>query len=625
MFLNPSQKKAVESESPLIAVIAAAGSGKTMVLIERIYDLVRNHIVNTSAIKPVTFTRKAAGELKHRLEALQITGVKADTFHSFCFSLINGYATRLGYRHPVNAYDEYLSSTILVDILISRNLPNKTNPAKNEALRTASLKSIRGAIEKVFRENPDQWIEVDEEYQKRLRTYNAVDYSRMITETIRLLKQNPDVRDEIRRQWRHFLVDEFQDTDLEQMELLDLIGPENLFVIGDADQSIYAFRGAHPENINEIITRPGCELIHLDTNYRCCRSVIDHSNALIERNANEIRIPARPTDDAEDGICRVQYYSADSYLGTAYLVRELSREYALRDIAVLCRDNGREHYPVGCYGVCEGLKTLGIPFKRITRDNNFWESAHVRSIIYTVNLVMNTGDRASWSFAIDFPYRRLGAKERIAIKKAAIYGRTSMLEACMGINEELDLWTSRILALNAKYQSDADNAVEFFSEIVQEMRWEPYFYNLIGRSFRFLIERMKLQMRTLAQDGFPTLRDFIEWWLSREAVNEMPTINAVEVSTIHSYKGLEKPVVIIPGLTAGQFPKTSKAELDIAEEIRVLYVGITRAEQRCYVLYHEEPSPFIEYAGLFDVPDNREEEEDYLVMECGINEKTTEY
>lgn len=614
MLLNKEQEKAVYSDSKIIAVVAAAGSGKTHVLIERIYNLVKNRGVNTAVLKPITFTRKAAGELKERLVKLDINGVRADTFHSFCYALINGYATRLGYRFPVNAYDDHLSTSIIVDVMISHGFPYK-DPMKNEKFRMSSVRVIRNTLEKVCQDHPEEWIRIDEEYQHRLKAYNAVDYSRMISETIRLLSTNPDVRAEIHNTWHYVMIDEFQDTDQSQMELIQLIDPKNLFIIGDFDQSIYGWRGARPENIGTVVDREGSELIHLKTNYRCAVSIIDKSNHLIAHNQNSLRVEAEPRDGADPGNCVAYGGGGDVWKRTGDLVKSLLRQYSPNEIAVLCRDNGREHYPVGCYAVSEALKGLGIPYKRITRDGSFWESYEIRNMIYTLNLIMNHNDRASWSKAIDFPLRRIGQADRVRIKEIATHERISLLEASKGIDSKLTKWVDAIQTLGNDLNDGVypgDDCIVFFEDVVEKLKWRVHFKPLIGRKFYYIIERIKLQMKILARDGFPTILDFIEWWLSKETIKESPGMNAVEVSTIHSYKGLEIRVVIIPGVDADHFPKLSKKNLDLSEECRILYVGITRAMDECYVLFGEEPSQFIEWAELLSDEGIDDLEEEFL-------------
>ena len=607
MLLNQAQQRAVESESKRIAVIAAAGSGKTRVLIERIFDLIRNKGVNPGTILTITFTKKAAGELRTRLERMDITGVKAYTFHSFCYSIINGYATRLGYRFPVNAYDEYLSTSIFVDIMISYNLPYG-NPVKNEKIRTASTKIVKNAIDKIYNEKPDEWIRIDEEYHKRLKSYNAVDYSMMISETVRLLNQNPDVCSEIHNAWHHLLIDEFQDTDPAQMELIDLINPKNLFIIGDIDQSIFGFRSATPENVFRVVESGDCELIHLNTNYRCASKIIEHSNLLISHNPNRLRIDAEPTDDAEPGICQVRTGQMEAWTQAAVLVKSLLNNYKPNEIAVLCRDNGRETYPVGCYGVAENLKALNIPHKRIVRDGSLWDSPTVRNMIYTLNLILNPRDRASWSMAVNFPFMRTSPATRAFIRQKATHDRLTLLEASVNYDTTRE-WAKSIITLNNLYLemnigNQDESCSEFFSKVVNELKWTTWYRPLTGRLIDIIISRIVLQMKVLAQGGYPTIQDFIEWWLSREAIAESPNLNAVEVSTIHSYKGLEKRVVIIPGLDSTHFPKVSKAGLDLEEECRIFYVAITRAEEECYILYQNEPSIFVEWAGFGDNDNN---------------------
>lgn len=614
MFLNHAQKLAVKSKSPRIAVIAAAGSGKTHVLIERIYDLVKIRGVNPAVIKPITFTRKAAGELRERLTKMGITEVRADTFHSFCYAMINGYATRLGYRFPVNAYDEHLSNSILVDIMLSYNLPYG-KPIKNESLRAASTRVVRNAVKKIYDKKPDEWIRIDEEYHHRLKTYNAVDYSMMIRETVRLLSEHQDVRSQIHNNYHHFMVDEFQDTDPEQLALIDLIDPKNLFIIGDPDQSIYSWRSARPENLNMVASRPGCEIINLNINYRCASKIIERSNQLIKHIPNPLRIDAVPTNDAVDGTCQSRGTQVESWTHAATLTRDLLKRFRPNEIAILCRDNGRDYYPVGCYGVAEALKAAGIPFKRIIRDGTIWESTEVRNIIYTLNLILNPRDRASWSKAIDFPFRRTSQEGRTEIRRKATHERLTLLEASLDYNTEVNKWAKSIIELQEYYLKiglHSDNCIEFFELVTKKMCWVQYFYPLIGRKINILLQRIRLQMKTLNEAGLTEIQDFLEWWLSREAIDEMPNMNAVEISTIHSYKGLEKRVVIIPGLDSG-FPKLSKKNLNLDEEVRIFYVALTRAEEECYVLYQNESSQFVDWAGFYDIEkEETDENEDFV-------------
>jgi DNA helicase-2/ATP-dependent DNA helicase PcrA len=337
---------------------------------------------------------------------------------------------------------------------------------------------------------------------------------------------------------------------------------------------------------------------------------------LIQHVENHLRTDAKPREDAEIGTCECHSGIGDVWYRAGILVKELleSRRYKPFEIAVLCRDNGRENYPVGCFGVAQALKAFNIPHKRVARDGNLWESNEVRNMIYTLNLIMNASDRASWSMAVDFPFRRISQQERINIKKAATFGRINLLEASRGFSPVLDSWVDAIEELSREYRENTDQScVEFFKKVVDRLQWRSHFKPLIGRKFAIILERIKMQMRDLQNNGNQTVLDFIEWWLSREALHEDHSVNAVEISTIHGYKGLQKRIVVIPGISKGHFPKLSKAGLNLDEEVRILYVGITRAEDECFLLYQGEPSEFIEWCGFFDKDEtDAKENDDFL-------------
>lgn len=614
LALDTNQKAAVCSSAERLVIVAGAGSGKTRVFTARILHIVDSGYA-PGRILAMTFTRAAAREIKQRLLQMRpsLRGVTIGTFHSVFFRLINEYAPRIGYRRPITPYDEYFATDILADVMIAMGLPY-SNRAQNESLRGKDPKMIRRAVDKLARDNEYDWIRVQEEYRKILRAHNAVSYDEMIHQANELLDKNPDVLQELRNLWQWVLVDEAQDTDDRQLGMIMKLRPQYLTLVGDDGQAIYEWRGANPRGIINLSRQPGVELIHLDTNYRSAKSIVQASNLLLKHNQNQIPREIDSTWYAPDGVCRYVWLGSDGdhILDAANLVATQIFQGGRKpgELAVLCRTNRLADE------TSRRLKYMNVPHRLISRGS-FWESSAVRNIIANLTLLINIYDNAAWNKAINFPYARISPLVRAAIRRYAIKGRVPLLcaGAWLAMEETYDphlqeivQWTIEFLTVVGQYRQSKKQGAEWsadrcIDELNEKLGWLAYF-KMLPSTMTFpgvIIDRFKMQIKALQTDDEPVeARELLEWYATRDMQEEAETDETlVTVCTIHAAKGLEWPVVILPGWTPDIFPsKRSIKEGRLEEERRLAYVAVTRAQDECYIFGGASPCRFVDEAEL---------------------------
>lgn len=586
MNFDEEQLAAVRHGAARLVINAGAGSGKTRVLTGRVAHLVKSG-VSPSAILAVTFTRKAARELRDRIRRATGARVTVGTFHSVCYrEILNAFAPALGYRRPISIYDEWLAADVLADIIV-------THGRGPESLRTAEPTRVRDHLARIGRQDEQAWLAVTEAYEARLRSHNAVDYDLIIARTITLLNAHPEIRRELHRRWRHVLVDEFQDTDARQLDLISLLDPENLAVVGDDHQAIYGWRGARLENILEMAATS--QVLLLRTNYRSAKAIVAAAGRLIRHNARQLPKALHASWEAREGWCASSWSSSGNcWYEAACLVMDVihagcaGRKFPPGEVAVLCRTNR------GADEVSRHLGRIGVAHKRIVRGD-FWDSDVVRRIVYSLMLIANPSDWAAWAQAANFPVPRVSAVDRAEVRHRATVGRTGPLEACMIGWGPLRDWAAEMLLMAEKFAKVGESlwtADHILEEANNRLGWMEHYRRLPGTMLapRRLYERVMLQMRTLASRGEAGLTEFLEWYAARDAADEHEGHRVVTVCTVHAAKGLEWPVVILPGWNAGVFPS---GRSDREEERRIAYVAITRAREACYIVYDGEPSPFL--------------------------------
>lgn len=622
--LDDAQKAAVESDAESLVIVAGAGSGKTRVFTARILHII-DIGYSPGRILAMTFTRLAAKEIRERIDKARpgIRGLTIGTFHSVFFKQLNEFAPRVDYKRPITPYDEYFTADILVDEMIAMGLPY-SDRAKNEDLRRKEPKTILNIVRLMQKKDRMNWKRLIDAYQRKLKKHNAVGYDEMISLMVRLLENHEDVRLQLHNLWHWILIDEAQDTDPIQMRLIELLDPRHLTAVGDDGQAIYEWRGANPGELINLAQRS--KVIHLDTNYRSTKTIIEASNLLLSHNINQIPREIKPTWYAEEGLCTCQWSgSEDTADDAAALAKDIiiEGEYGTGEIAVLCRTNrlARE--------VSQYLGRYLVPHHLVTRGD-FWNIEPVRCIVAHLMLLQNMNNNGPWNKAVNFPFNRLTPLIRAAIKRYAASKRLRYFQATAWLvcnndptEQELEVaqWALKFASIAGRYyQSMKDNitwdALTCIENLNEGLGWLQYFKMLPSRMVKpqAIYDRIRLQMKALATEDDPaSLNAFIEWYASRDLQDEADQgLPLVTVCTIHAAKGLEWPVVILPGWDVKQFPsKRALTDGRLEEERRLAYVAITRAADHCYILGGSNPSQFTDEAGLFTT-DETEDGNDFI-------------
>ncbi|RRO12863.1 ATP-dependent DNA helicase PcrA [Saccharopolyspora rhizosphaerae] len=649
--LNPQQRDAVTHTGSPLLVVAGAGSGKTRVLTHRIAHLLAAG-AHPGQIMAITFTNKAAAEMKERVADL--VGRRANvmwvsTFHSMCVRVLRREAGTLGMSSNFSIYDSDDSKRLITMIAREQDLDSKRYPARTLAIGISNLKNElltpEDAAQQAGNDVERKVAQVYAAYQRRLAESNAMDFDDLIMRTVKLLQQNPAVAEHYRRRFRHVLVDEYQDTNHAQYVLVrELVGtaptesgvePAELCVVGDADQSIYAFRGATIRNIEEFERDyPQARSILLEQNYRSTQTILSAANAVIRRNPN--RRDKRLWSDAGDGEPIVGYVADNEHDEAAFVAGEIDRlvdqgEATFNDIAVFYRTNNQSRV------FEEVFIRLGLPY-RVVGGVRFYERREVRDALAYLRVLDNPDDTVSLRRILNVPKRGIGDRaeavvaahaeqERIsfgtALRKAAA-GEVPLLNtrarnAISGFVELLDE-LHRIAAENDVAET-LDTVLERTGyrgelEASDDPQDATRLENLtelitVAREFTEARAGAPLPADTEASpsaeavvsgvgpsddaedpdDADPLADDSLAAFLERVSLvadaDSLPETGdgLVTLMTLHTAKGLEFPVVFSSGWEDGVFPHTRALgdPAELAEERRLAYVGITRARQRLYL------------------------------------------
>ncbi len=607
--LNPQQREAVVHEGGALLVVAGAGSGKTRVLTRRIGYLLSARGASPGQILAITFTNKAAGEMRDRVEALVGARSRAmwvSTFHSACVRILRAEAKRLGFTSQFTIYDAGDSQRLMALVVRELDLDPKRTPPRALSAQVSNLKNelVDWETARSRAQNPaeQQLAEVYASYQRRLHEANAFDFDDLIMTTVELLQAFPEVAEHYRRRFRHVLVDEYQDTNHAQYVLVrELVGTgegrAELCVVGDADQSIYAFRGATIRNINEFeADYPDATVVLLEQNYRSTQTILSAANAVISRNSG--RVPKRLWSAQGDGEKVVGYVGDNEHDEAAFVAQEVDRlcdDEGLRaaDVAVFYRTNAQSRV------FEEVFIRVGLPYK-VVGGVRFYERREVRDALAYLRVLANPADTVSLRRIINVPKRGIGdrseallaawsERERVpfatAVDRAAevpgmatrsakavtefaglLTGLRGMLADGPSVALEAILeQTGYVAELSAEGSIEAEGRVENLAELVG-----------VAREFE---EQMP--------DG--TVADFLERVSLVADADQIPDDKGgggvVTLMTLHAAKGLEFPVVFLTGLEDGIFPhlRTLGDSVELEEERRLAYVGITRARQRLYL------------------------------------------
>jgi len=598
--LNKEQKEAVlQTDGPLL-LLAGAGSGKTRVLTHRIAYLIGEMGVKPWNILAITFTNKAAGEMRERVDRL--VGFGADqiwvtTFHSACVRILRRYIDRLGYDNGFTIYDTDDQKTVIK--AICKRLSIDTKMFKERSIMGAissakdELISVREyEMDAAIDFNKAVYAKVYREYQETLKKNNALDFDDIIVKTVELFKNCPEVLDSYQERFRYIMVDEYQDTNTAQFELVHLLADKyrNLCVVGDDDQSIYKFRGANIRNILDFEKYfPEARVIKLEQNYRSTQSILDAANAVISNNESR-KDKALWTDRGAGS--RIHFRQFDNaYEEAEYIADEVARkvkrnEAEYKDCAVLYRTNAQARL------LEERMIMEGVPYN-VVGGTNFYARAEIKDILAYLKTIDNGRDEVAVRRIINVPRRGVG---NVTIEKLEDYAEMrnmGLYEAMEQADDIMSLGKTaakiRPFVALIRYFRDRLNEftiAELIREIVTKIDYAEYLQNNDDESAEDRLanvdELITKAVNYQETHEEPTLTEFLEEVaLVADIDNVDSNDNRVLLMTLHSAKGLEFPHVYLAGMEDGLFPSyrniVSEDPSDVEEERRLAYVGITRA------------------------------------------------
>ena len=612
--LNPSQQAAVEHRGGPLLIVAGAGSGKTRVLTRRIAHLLATSDASPGEILAITFTNKAAAEMKERVAELVGPVSRAmlvSTFHSACVRILRKEAGRLGISTSFSIYDQADSLRLMQMVIRDLDLDPKRYPprsflsqvsaAKNELIDHEAYAAQAG-------NHMEQTVaEAYAEYQRRLIRAAAFDFDDLIGSTVALFRLFPDLAEHYRRRFRHILVDEYQDTNHAQYALIrELVGPEgadlppgSLCVVGDADQSIYAFRGATIRNIEEFERDfPNATTILLEQNYRSTQNILSAANAVISHNS--ARREKRLWTDEGSGEPIVGYVADDEHDEASFISQEIDRlvdanGYRPGDVAVFYRTNAQSR------SVEEVFIRMGMPYK-VVGGVRFYERREVRDALAYLRAIANPGDEVSLRRILNVPKRGIGDRAESAIESFAERERITFHEALHRAGEAPGLAARSLNAIRAFVtlmenlrtlaESGAD-APTVLQAVLEQTGYVAELQASHDPQDETRVENLA-ELESVAQEFATanegsTLVEFLEQISLVADSDEIPDDDAsggvVTLMTLHTAKGLEFPVVFLTGMEDGVFPhiRSLGDPSELAEERRLAYVGLTRARQRLYV------------------------------------------
>ncbi len=621
--LNPQQRAAVVHEGSPLLIVAGAGSGKTRVLTHRIAYLLAQRNVSPAEILAITFTNKAAGEMAARAAAL--TGSRARsmwllTFHSACVRILRREAGRFGYPSSFSIYDQADSRRLMALVCRELELDAKYHPPKATVAQVSNLKNdlvdyeTAAARASGYREKAT--AEAYAEYQRRLVAAGAMDFDDLIMVTVNLLQAFPEVASAYRSRFRHVLVDEYQDTNHAQYVLVRELagqgivpsgrgepaapaGPAELCVVGDADQSIYAFRGATIRNIEEFERDfAGARVILLEQNYRSTQNILAAANAVVSRNAS--RIPKNLWSDQGDGPPIIGYVADSEHDEAAFVAEEVDRlsdegEATPGQVAVFYRTNAQSRV------FEEVFIRAGMPYK-VVGGVRFYERREIRDLLGYLRLIANPADEVSLRRVLNMPRRGIGERAEECVAALAHRDRITFA-AALGKPQDVPGLAAR-----------SARSIEAFNDLIGGLREAVAAGSPVGDLAEAVLDRSgylaELQASSDLQDASRienltelvsvareydgqhpdgTLLDFLEQVSLVADADQIPEGEdhggLVTLMTLHTAKGLEFPVVFLTGLEENVFPheRSIGDERELEEERRLAYVGITRAEQRLYL------------------------------------------
>ena len=590
MTLNDKQKEAVEHKNGPCLVLAGAGSGKTRVLTERIVNLI-NEGVSPYNILAITFTNKAAKEMRSRVEVKLgevANSIFIGTFHSFGLRILRENYYDIGYSSNITILDADDSKSLIKRILKEENLDPKEYDIKHIVSRISSSKNdgvSPSEYKKLFLREDDQVIAmVYEKYLKLLKENNSVDFDDLLLKPVELFKKHPEILEKYQYKFQYILVDEYQDTNSIQYELCKLLAKkyENIFVVGDANQSIYSWRNADYRNIlNFEKDYKDAKTVLLEENYRSTNYILKAANSVIKRNTEgkKLNLWTSSGDGEKLDYIRVEDEIKEVYFVTDKIKDLVSLGYSYNDFCVLYRTNAQSRT------VEEAFVRSNIPFN-IIGSYYFYNRKEIKDLIAYLNLIYNKNDSVSLERVINVPKRGIGPKAIDSLRMKSSENGISMFDAIES-GKELE-WKKVILEL---IEDSKNMGLEELIENVLVKTGLRAEYelskNLEDEAKVENLKEFKSVAVSFEESGIYDLETFLEnIMLVADAGQYKENSDAVNIMTLHSAKGLEFKVVFILGMEEGVFPHQRSFESlsELEEERRLCYVGITRAKSKLYLL-----------------------------------------
>jgi DNA helicase II / ATP-dependent DNA helicase PcrA len=605
--LNDQQREAVTAPLGPTLILAGPGSGKTRVLTHRIAYLIREVGIPASGIMAVTFTNKAAGEMRNRIEQLlgdRLRGLQIGTFHATCARMLRreGDHTPFGSDYVIYDTDDQLS--VIKQAIGELNIdPKKYSPrgilgkisgAKNELIQPDDFQALD------YREEIAQ--RVYQRYQSILLDNNALDFDDLLMQTVLLLRENDEVLEKHRRLLEAVLVDEFQDTNTAQYELVQLLGRprNNVFVVGDEDQGIYAFRGADYRNVYHFREDfPDAKVILLEQNYRSTQNVLDVARAVIDKNPN--RTPKALFTDKDGGEKIILRELHDERMEAEFIMKEIDalrrdQGHTWSNFAVMYRTNAQSR------AIEDAFIRQNIPY-RLIGGVGFYKRREIRDLLAYLRVINSSTDRVSFTRIINVPRRGIGRKSLADFQQWALEKFDNDYDAALkrllaGADVRL---SARVSRLFAKFGEDLQRWRDIaatgdlhtmFDTMTSDLGYNLYLHDISDTEEQAMERGENVQeLRGLVAQAQADDMSLAEFLAEQSLVSDVDTLaddaDSVTLLTLHAAKGLEYPVVFLTGLEEGLLPHNrSLDEIEnIAEERRLMYVGITRAQERLYLTH----------------------------------------
>ena len=602
--LNERQKEAVLATEGPVLVLAGAGSGKTTVLVNRIAYMISEKHIRPWNILAITFTNKAAREMKDRIERLLGDTAKdmwIGTFHSVCVRILRSCIDLLGYSRDFVIYDTADTKTVMKECLRELDIDEKSFPVRNVLSIISNAKNDlmdAATFENVYKSDYRMSIiaKIYYRYQTKLRKNNAVDFDDIILNTVKILSENPDVLSKYQDKFQYILVDEYQDTNNSQYLLINLLAQanRNLCVVGDDDQSIYKFRGANIGNIlNFEDDYSDVQKITLDQNYRSTQNILDAANSVISNNKG--RMGKSLWTSNGDGNKVFVYTGTNEYDEARYIARQIKKHFdeqgSFSDCAILYRTNAQSRV------IEEMLMRESVPYK-VLSGLRFYDRKEIKDIIAYLRVVYNPNDDVSLARIINEPKRKIGNATLEKARNIAREKETSLYDVISHADDYPEFKTAikKLLGFSEIIQSliklkDTVTIEDLTGRILNDTGYMPALVMEDTTESKTRIENLGEFISVITEfekneETGNTLGEFLE---NISLVSDIDGYDENEDSavlmTIHSAKGLEFPIVFLSGLEEGLFPgmRSMESDDDIEEERRLCYVAITRAKEQLYI------------------------------------------